>query len=47
MFALIERGSCFAGTFLEIALAADRSYMLDVADGPRLADPFERTFPQP
>jgi len=28
-FALIEPGSCFAGTLLEIALAADRSYMLD------------------
>ncbi len=28
MFALIDRNSCFAGTFLEIALAADRSYML-------------------
>ena len=29
MIALIEPGSCFAGTLLEIALAADRSYMLD------------------
>jgi len=27
LFALIERGSCFAGTLLELALAADRSYM--------------------
>jgi benzoyl-CoA-dihydrodiol lyase len=32
MFALIERGSCFAGTLLEIALAADRSYMLAVPE---------------
>ncbi|CAB3734004.1 Benzoyl-CoA-dihydrodiol lyase [Achromobacter animicus] len=32
MFALIEPGSCFAGTLLELALAADRSYMLDVED---------------
>ena len=32
LFALIEPGSCFAGTLLEIALAADRSYMLDSAD---------------
>jgi len=32
LFALIEPGSCFAGTLLELALAADRSYMLD---GPR------------
>ncbi len=28
-FALVEPGSCFAGTLLELALAADRSYMLD------------------
>ncbi|MEE9282402.1 MAG: enoyl-CoA hydratase-related protein [Myxococcota bacterium] len=28
-FALIEPGSCFVGTFFELALAADRSYMLD------------------
>jgi benzoyl-CoA-dihydrodiol lyase len=28
MFALIEKGSCFAGTLLELALAADRQYML-------------------
>ena len=27
-FALVEPGSCFAGTLLELALAADRSYML-------------------
>jgi benzoyl-CoA-dihydrodiol lyase len=29
VFALIEPGSCFAGSLLELALAADRSYMLD------------------
>ena len=29
LIALIEPGSCFAGTLLEVALAADRSYMLD------------------
>lgn len=29
MFALIEPGSCFAGVLFELALAADRSYMLD------------------
>jgi benzoyl-CoA-dihydrodiol lyase len=28
IFALLEPGSCFAGTLLELALAADRSYML-------------------
>ncbi|RZT42349.1 2,3-epoxybenzoyl-CoA dihydrolase [Cupriavidus agavae] len=32
LFALIEPGSCFAGTLLELALAADRSYMLQVSD---------------
>jgi benzoyl-CoA-dihydrodiol lyase len=31
LFALIEPGSCFAGTLLELALAADRTYMLDGA----------------
>ncbi|HVL58815.1 MAG TPA: 2,3-epoxybenzoyl-CoA dihydrolase [Burkholderiaceae bacterium] len=29
MFTLIEPGSCFVGTLFEIALASDRSYMLD------------------
>ena len=29
LLALVEPGSCFAGTLLELALAADRSYMLD------------------
>src|SRR5690606_16298267 len=29
IFALIEPGSCFAGTLFELALAADRIYMLD------------------
>jgi benzoyl-CoA-dihydrodiol lyase len=28
LFALVEPGSCFTGTLLELALAADRSYML-------------------
>jgi benzoyl-CoA-dihydrodiol lyase len=28
LFALVEPGSCFVGTLLELALAADRSYML-------------------
>jgi benzoyl-CoA-dihydrodiol lyase len=40
LFALIEPGSCFAGTFLELALACDRSYMLalpdDAARAPKL-----------
>jgi benzoyl-CoA-dihydrodiol lyase len=29
LIALVEPGSCFAGTLLELALAADRSFMLD------------------
>ncbi len=29
IFALIEPGSCFAGTLAELALVADRTYMLD------------------
>jgi len=41
LFALIEPDSCFAGSLLELALACDRSYMLDLsaddaAAGPRL-----------
>ncbi|MZR30219.1 2,3-epoxybenzoyl-CoA dihydrolase [Sneathiella litorea] len=32
LFALIEEGSCFAGTLYELALAADRVYMLDIAE---------------
>ncbi|MFZ6645953.1 2,3-epoxybenzoyl-CoA dihydrolase [Undibacterium sp. TJN25] len=37
LFALIEEGSCFAGSLLEIALAADRSYMLACPDEPKKA----------
>jgi benzoyl-CoA-dihydrodiol lyase len=40
LFALIEPGSCFAGTLLELALACDRSYQLalpnDEARAPRI-----------
>ena len=32
MYAIIEPGSCFAGVLLELALAADRSYMLALAE---------------
>ena len=32
LFALVEPGSCFAGTLLELALAADRIYMLRLPD---------------
>jgi len=34
LFALIEPESCFAGTLLELALASDRSYMLDDPENP-------------
>jgi benzoyl-CoA-dihydrodiol lyase len=34
IFALIEPGSCFAGTLLELALAADRTYMASLPDNP-------------
>jgi benzoyl-CoA-dihydrodiol lyase len=34
MYAVIEEGSCFAGTLMELALAADRSYMLSLPDTP-------------
>jgi benzoyl-CoA-dihydrodiol lyase len=41
LFAVIDQGSCFAGTLAELAFAADRSYMLALPDGgpdePRIA----------
>jgi benzoyl-CoA-dihydrodiol lyase len=33
-FALVEPGGCFAGSLFELALASDRSYMLDDPDRP-------------
>ena len=33
-FAIIRPGSCFAGSLFEIALSADRSFMLDAEGGP-------------
>jgi benzoyl-CoA-dihydrodiol lyase len=35
--AVIDRESCFAGSLMELTLAADRSYMLAVDDGPQIA----------
>ena len=32
LYALVDGGSCFAGTLLELALAADRTYMLAIDD---------------
>jgi benzoyl-CoA-dihydrodiol lyase len=41
LYAIVDRGSCFAGTLLELALAADRTYMLalpdDEEDAPTIA----------
>jgi len=34
LFAVIDSGSCFAGTLMELALAADRSFMLDDRETP-------------
>ena len=34
LFALVEPGSCFAGSLLELSLAADRTYALDDPDEP-------------
>jgi benzoyl-CoA-dihydrodiol lyase len=37
LLAVIDEGSCFAGSLLELAFAADRSYMLATGGGPTLA----------
>jgi benzoyl-CoA-dihydrodiol lyase len=37
LIALVDQGSCFAGTFYEFALACDRIYMLDLPDSPDVA----------
>jgi len=37
LFALIDKGSCFAGTFLEVALACDRTYHLALPESPNEA----------
>ncbi len=37
LIALADSGSCFAGTFYELALACDRIYMLDLPDAPDAA----------
>jgi benzoyl-CoA-dihydrodiol lyase len=37
LIALIDEGSCFAGTLYELALACDRMYMLDLPDSPDAA----------
>jgi len=37
LIALVDSGSCFAGTFYELAAACDRIYMLDLPDAPDAA----------
>ncbi len=37
LFALVDEGSCFAGSFLELALACDRIYHLALPDAPDTA----------
>lgn len=37
LYAIIDAGSCFAGTLFELALAADRIYMRDSQDGENVA----------
>jgi benzoyl-CoA-dihydrodiol lyase len=47
-FAIVEPGSCFAGTLFELLLACDRSYMLDDPDRPnavQLSDLNAGTYP--
>ena len=37
LLAVVDQGSCFAGSLFELALAADRTYMLDADGGPAIA----------
>jgi benzoyl-CoA-dihydrodiol lyase len=39
LYAIVEPGSCFAGMLFELALAADRSYMLDLPEEDGQAGP--------
>ncbi|TAM75749.1 benzoyl-CoA-dihydrodiol lyase [bacterium] len=41
LYAIVDVNSCFAGTLYELALAADRSYMLDLTDGDESAPEIE------
>ena len=43
LIALVDSGSCFAGTFYEMALACDRIYMLDLPDSPDAAPALQLT----
>jgi benzoyl-CoA-dihydrodiol lyase len=43
LIALVDQGSCFAGTLYELALACDRIYMLDLPDSPDVAPTLQLT----
>ena len=43
LIALVDAGSCFAGTFYEMALACDRIYMLDLPESPDAAPALQLT----
>jgi benzoyl-CoA-dihydrodiol lyase len=43
LIALVDQGSCFAGTLYELALACDRIYMLDLPDAPDAAPALQLT----
>ena len=43
LIALVDSGSCFAGTFYELALSCDRIYMLDLPDSPDAAPALQLT----
>ena len=43
LIALVDSGSCFVGTFYELALACDRIYMLDLPDSPDAAPVLQLT----
>ena len=43
LIALVDSGSCFVGTFYELALACDRIYMLDLPDSPDAAPALQLT----
>ena len=44
LIALVDAGSCFAGSFYELALACDRIYMLDLPDSPDAAPALQLNF---
>jgi len=43
LIALVDQGSCFTGTFYELALTCDRIYMLDLPDSPDVAPTLQLT----